>query len=248
MLLGEEGGEDPGHGTPVLDDVRDAAGHANVVLQHPEVPGLVPYEVDPGDVDPHPARWLHPVGSSVEVGGVEQQPPGHDAVLEGAAAAVGVGEVGLQGTHPLAHPALYEIPFEGVENAGHEVQRPGPLLAREGVCHAPVGESPGHLVGPEPQFTRFDRLKGRQYRLIGGPDLTRPLKHLVPRVGQRVRVKYVRHGLTLSGVCNTVITGGFPGGARGRGTSGRLAARGPAGQLAEPGREGRGTFAAGRAG
>lgn len=67
MLLGEEGGEDPGHRTPVLDDVRHPGRHANVVFEHPEVPGLVPYEIDPGDMNPDTARWLDPVRGSVEM-------------------------------------------------------------------------------------------------------------------------------------------------------------------------------------
>lgn len=206
MLLREERGEDPGHRPAVLDDVRHPARDPHIVLEHPEVPGLVPYEVDAGDVDAHPAGWFDPVGRPVEMGGVEQQPPGHHTVLEGAAVPVGIGEVGLQGAHALGHPALDEIPFQGVEDPGHEIQRPGPFLAREGVGHPTVGERPGHLVRPETQLTRLDRLQSRQHRLIGGPDLTRPHKHLVPRIGQRVRVKYVRHDWTLRAVRNAAIT------------------------------------------
>ena len=67
VLLGEEGGEDPGHRPPVLDDVRDPGRHPDVVLQHPEVARLVAYEIDAGDMDAHPARRLHAVRGPVEV-------------------------------------------------------------------------------------------------------------------------------------------------------------------------------------
>lgn len=145
----------------------------------------------------------------VEVGGVEEQPPRHDPVLEGPARPVRVREVRLQRPYALGHSALDQIPLQGVQDARHQIQRPGSLLAREGVRHTAVRERAGHLVGPEPQFGRIDGLQGRQHRLIGGPDLTRPRKHLVPRVGQRVRVKYVRHGPTVSALRNTLITSTF---------------------------------------
>lgn len=75
---------------------------------------------------------------------------------------VGVGEIGLQGLDPLGHATLDQVPFEGVEDARHEVERPRPLLAREGIGDPSVGERPGHLVGPEPQFGRVHRLQGSQ--------------------------------------------------------------------------------------
>lgn len=206
VLLGEEGREDPRHGPAVLDDVRNPAGDPHVVLEDPEVAGLVPYEVDAGDVDAYSARWLDPLRGPMEMSRVEEQPPGHHTVLEGTAVRVGVGEIGLQGPHPLRHPALDEIPLQRVDDPGHQVQWPGPFLAREGVGHAAVGERAGHLVRAEAQFTRLDGLECRQYRLIGGSDLTRPHKHLVPRIGQCVCVKYVRHEGTLEAIRNTAIS------------------------------------------
>lgn len=206
VLLGEERGEDPRHGSAVLDDVRHPARDPHVVLKDPEVARLVAYEVDAGDVDADPARWLDPLRGPMEVSRVEEQPPGHDTVLEGPAVRVRVGEIGLQRPHPLRHPALDEVPLQRVDDPRHQVQWPGPFLAREGVGHAAVGERAGHLVRAEAQFTRLDGLECRQYRLVGGSDLTRPHKHLVPRIGQRVCVKYVRHEGTLSAIRNTTIS------------------------------------------
>lgn len=76
VLFGEEGRKDPGHRAPVLDDVRDPGRHADVVLQDPEVPGLVPYEIDACDVDPYAARWLDPVRRPVEVGELSRRRQG----------------------------------------------------------------------------------------------------------------------------------------------------------------------------
>lgn len=76
VLFGEEGRKDPGHRAPVLDDVRDPGRHADVVLQDTEVPGLVPYEIDAGDVDPYAAGWLDPVRRTVEMGELSRRRQG----------------------------------------------------------------------------------------------------------------------------------------------------------------------------
>src|SRR5690606_23593292 len=53
---GEQLGEALRHGPTVREHVADAAGGADVVLEHPEIAGTIAHQVDPGDVDAHPAR------------------------------------------------------------------------------------------------------------------------------------------------------------------------------------------------
>ena len=96
-----------------------------------KAPGAVADEVDAGDVDPHAARRVDAVHAPVEVRRTGHQPARDDAVGEDLARPVHVGEERLERQHPLAHARLDHRPLVGVDDAGHEVERERPLLARE---------------------------------------------------------------------------------------------------------------------
>ena len=59
--IGEGGGEEFGHGGPVLDHIGDAAGVAQVVFQHPVGAVAVAHQVDAGHqaASPHGDRHVH---------------------------------------------------------------------------------------------------------------------------------------------------------------------------------------------
>ena len=183
VLLGEQGRERPGHGQPVLHHVADAGRGAQIVFQHPELALLVPDQVDARDVHPHAVGRVQARGLPAEVLGREHQPPRQHAVGEDLARPVHVGEEGLQGQHPLAHPQRDVVPLDRVDDPRDQVQRERALLARVVKGHAPVGEAPGHLVGPVPQFARVQRLQRGEHGLIGRARLAGPLEHLVPGGG-----------------------------------------------------------------
>ncbi len=209
-LFGEEGREGAGHHPAVLDHVRDAGRHPDVVLQHPEPALLVPDQVDPGDVDADPVRRFYAVRRPVEVRRGVQQPVGHHTVREDPLPAVGVGEEGLQGEDPLPDAPAQPVPLDGVEQAGHQVEREGAFLAAVGVGHAAIREGTGHLVGAVPEFEGVQGAQRGEHGLVGRSHHPGALEHLVPRVRCRVRVEYVGHGETLLAVGFGRVTAALP--------------------------------------
>ena len=192
-LLGEQRGEGPGHGQPVLDDVADATRDAHVVLEDPELALLVTDEVDAGDVHPHAVGRVDPGDLAAELLAGEDQAPGDHAVVEGAARPVDVGQERLQGLDPLADPPGDEIPLGRVDDPRDEVGGHGPFLARVVVGDAAVGEHPGQLVRAVPQLARVHRLEHRDQRVVGRARLAGGREHLVPGLGEPVTIENVRH-------------------------------------------------------
>jgi hypothetical protein len=195
--IDEERRQGLAHHAAVLDDVADPARDAQVVLQHPELPVLVPDEVDAGDVHAHAVGRVDAVCLAVEVGARGDQPARYHPVGEDLTPAVHVGEETLEGGDPLAHGAGDEVPLGGVDDPGDQVERERPLLPAVGESDATVGEHPRQLVGAEPQVGAGQRLQGREQGLVRRPGHARALEHLVPRGGHLVRVEDVRHERTL---------------------------------------------------
>ncbi len=186
VLLGEQRREGPGHREPVLDHVADPGGDADVVLQHADPPGPVPDQVDAGHVAADPVRRVEPGHLTVETLGRADHPPGQHPVGERVPGPVHVGEEGLQREDPLLDAPRDQVPLDGVDHPGDEVQGEGPLLARVVVGDPAVGEHPGQLVRPETQLTRIQRLQRGEQPGVGCPRPSRPLEHLIPGLGQLV--------------------------------------------------------------
>ena len=104
-LLGEEGGEGPRHGQPVLEHVADARGDAHVVLKDPEGALLVADQVDARDVHPDAVGRIDAGGLAAELLAGEDHGPGDHAVVECPPGAVDVFEERLEGQHALSYPA-----------------------------------------------------------------------------------------------------------------------------------------------
>jgi hypothetical protein len=206
VLLGEQAGEGPGHGQPVLDHVADPGRDPHVVLQHPDLARAVPDQVDAGHVHPDPVGRGQPGHLPVEVLGGADQPPGHHPVGERLARPVHVGQERLQRQHPLPDAPGDQVPFGRVDHPRDQVQRERPLLAREVVGDPAVGEHPRQLVGPVAQLGGVQWLQRGQQRRVGRPRLAWLLEHLIPRVRQPVGVENVRHARSVSGQCSGVIT------------------------------------------
>ena len=135
--------EDPRHCPPVLHDVADAGRGSQIVLQHPELAGLVPHQVDTADVDPHTIGRRHAVRRAAVRRAAHNDPAGYDAVAEHLLRAVHVGEEGLQGPDPLDDAAFDHVPLLRGDQARDQVQRKRSLLTRdvegdplvaEGIC------------------------------------------------------------------------------------------------------------------
>ena len=162
--VAEQVGEDPLGDLTVLEHVRDARRHPQVVLEHVHRPVRVTDEVAAADVCPHSLRRPHPLALGAEVDRRGQHlgrehPVGHD--LGGA---VQVVDEKVEGGEPLDEPARDPLPLLGRDHAGDHVERPGPVdvgrlgVNGEGDAHRPDSQlgrllAPRELIAERPQIT-----------------------------------------------------------------------------------------------
>ena len=184
LLIGEHRGEHPGHRDPVLDDVADAAGVAEVVLEH--AVGAVPVtdEVDPGHQAPGAERHGDAERLTAEaVGGFDH--PGRDdpLVQRGPLPHVEVVEEGVEGLHPLHQAGLDVVPLVGRQDAGEEVHREGALdalaLVVDGEGDALAAERRIAQAGPLEQVVGGEPGEPGQQRRVVGTDATVVVEDLV---------------------------------------------------------------------
>ena len=192
-LLGEQPGERPRHGQPVLDHVADPGRDPDVVLQDPQRPVFVPDQVDARDLHPDAVRGDQPGHFAVEAGGGEQHPPRDDSVGENLPAGVDVGEERLQRADPLPDAAHDQVPFHGVDDPGDQVERERPFLPAQVEGDAAVGEHPRELIGAEAQLRRVHRLQGTDQPVVSRARLPGSREHLVPGLRGLIPVEDVRH-------------------------------------------------------
>ena len=139
----EQLGEHPHHDLAVLQHVGDPRRRAAVVLEHEEVLGPGPHQVDADDVAIDPRRRIDPdhrrlVGLVAEHEIGRDHPGPHDL-----GAMVDVPEEGVQRPRPLLHPALEPAPLGLGEDPRHHVEGDQPLgvaalaIDREGDADAP---------------------------------------------------------------------------------------------------------------
>ena len=144
----EEPATGPGHGRPVLDHIRDAAGVAEVVLQHPVAATGVTHHVDAGDVAVRAVRHLDPHGVALEAAGRHHQPPRHDTVGDRRTlAGVQVRQEVVQGDNPLGEAPLQLVPFDRRDEPGEEIHGPDPLGALLLAVHGEGDPLAPELIG-----------------------------------------------------------------------------------------------------
>ena len=132
VLLEEQPGEHPRQRLPVLDDVGDARRHPQVVLEDAHHPVGATDEVDAGEVDAYARCRTDAGGSAREVAARVDEGVGDDAVAQGVAVSVDVGQERLEGTHPLHHAGLDVLPLVLGDQPRHQIEWEDPLLARRG--------------------------------------------------------------------------------------------------------------------
>ena len=139
----EQLGEHPHHDLAVLQHVGDPRRRPAVVLQHEEVLGPGPHQVDADDVRVDPARRVDADHRRL-VGLVAIDEIGRDDPrLDDLRPVVDVPEEGVQRPRPLLHAALQPAPLRLGEDPRHHVERDQPLgvaalaVDREGDADAP---------------------------------------------------------------------------------------------------------------
>ena len=187
------------HRPPVLHDVRDPRGRAEVVLEHAHATVGVSHEIDTGHVHPHTARRSDPSArQSMKMTRGDDDPPWYDAVTHDLALAVHVVEEPFERAHPLPDPALDDRPLRRGEHTRNEVEREGPLLARKRERDPLIAKDPIAARAAFVEVGARERLHVLVQRVVVDPGLAGRVEHLVPGIDRLVCVEKIAHWPTLN--------------------------------------------------
>jgi len=181
--------EQPHHHLAVLEHVRHARGHAQVVLQHVVLAGACAHHVDARDVAVDAARQRQAAHLRPVLLVVEHHLARHDAGLDDALRVVDVVEEGVERAHALAQPGLQHRPLGRGDDARHDVERDQALGAfllavdGEGDADAVEGEFRLAPLGLDARGRRA-RQPLRELAIVGAGRAA-PFEHLVVAVRHR---------------------------------------------------------------
>ena len=175
----------PHHDLAVFQHVGHARWRARVVLQHDEILGVDPDDVDPGDVDIDVVRHVLAVHLGAEYRVLKDQIVGHDLGAKDVAAVIDVAQEHVERAHALAQALFQQRPFLGREDAWDDVEGDQPLLGlgvaidREGDAD-PAEQQLGFLAAI------FQRVRRRLLQpagelLVGGAEVIPGTIHLIER-------------------------------------------------------------------
>ncbi len=157
----EKLGKHPHHDLAVLQHVGDPRRRAAIVLEHEEVLGPGPHQVDADDVAVDPPRRIDPDHGRLVGLVAEHQIRGDHTGPHDLGAMVDVPEEGVQRPRPLLHAALQPAPLGFGEDPRHHVEGNEPL----GVAALAIDRE-GDADAPE-QRLRLLLLQGEQFRRRG---------------------------------------------------------------------------------
>jgi hypothetical protein len=149
-LPGKQLGKQPHHHLAVLEHVRDAGRHPQVVLQHAEAAVAGPHHVDAGDVRVDAGGHIDALHLRAVLRVAEDQLGRHHARRQDALVVVDVVDEGVQRQRPLAQAALEHRPLRRGQDARHDVEGNQPLgllgVAGDGEGDAQAVEQQGRLL------------------------------------------------------------------------------------------------------
>ena len=124
----EQARKGPGHDQAVLQDVRDAAGCPQIVLEHQVLCGFrVAHQVNARNMDVNSARHLETDNLAPEVAAGENQRARNLALAQDALRTVDILEKHVESDHALGEPTLQELPFGTGQNARYQIEREEPF-------------------------------------------------------------------------------------------------------------------------
>ena len=129
-LGGEKLREQAHHHAPVLEHVRHARGHAQVVLEHVVGAFVGAHQVDPGDVGVNAAGHVDALHLAPVLRIGQHAFDRYDPRLEDVLLVVDVVQEEVQRLHPLLEAPLQDAPLARRNDPRHEVERDQPLRAR----------------------------------------------------------------------------------------------------------------------
>ncbi len=125
----------------VLEHVRDARRHAQVVLEHVDRAVAIAHEIRAADVGPDAVRRLAADARRQKIRGRRDDVVGHDAVFDDAPVVVEIVDEVVQRLQPLDQAALDARPLRRLDRARDDVERPRAVdvlafgVDREGDAH-----------------------------------------------------------------------------------------------------------------
>ena len=122
--------EEPHHHLAVLEHVRDAGGHAQIVLEHAVVAAVETDHVDAGDVRVDAAGDVDADHLAAVLRIAEHAFGGNDAGAENRLLVIDVVQEQVQRVHALLSPASSRCHSSRGNDARHEIERDQPLGAR----------------------------------------------------------------------------------------------------------------------
>ncbi len=129
----------------VLEHVRHARRHAQVVLEHVDRAVAVAHEIRAADVGPHAVRRFAADAGRQEIRGRRDDVVGHDAVVDDAPVVIQVVDEVVERLQALNQAALDARPLGCLDRARNHVERPGAVdvlafgVDREGDAHLDDG-------------------------------------------------------------------------------------------------------------
>ena len=115
---------------PILEQVRNPGRDAEVVLEDVDGAVLTAHEIASADVCPHTAGGIEAHALGPEARRSREELGRHDTRADTALVVVDVVNEEVQGPQTLNEPAPDPIPFRSRQDAGDDVERPGPVDRR----------------------------------------------------------------------------------------------------------------------
>ena len=106
----------------ILQHIRHAGRHAQVVLKHIELPVLVAHDICPGDVAPDVLRRVNAHALRAESCRCQREVLRDDAVVQDALVVVDIVDEHIQRAYTLFEPALQPIPILCTHHSRHHVE------------------------------------------------------------------------------------------------------------------------------
>ena len=191
-VAGEQIGKQPHHDLAVFQHVGHARGRPRIVLQHDEVLGVDPDDVDAGDVHIDVVRHLLAVHLGPEHRVLEDQILRHDLGAKDVAAVIDVTQEHVQRLDALLQALLQQRPFLAGDDPRDHVERDQALggfgIAIDGKGNADAAEQQLGLLAAI--FERLGRrlLEPARQLLIGGTKVPTRNIHFIKRDCHRSRL------------------------------------------------------------
>ena len=136
-------GKDALHDGAVLQHVGNAGRHPQIVFKHVQCALAVAHQVGAANMRPYAMRRIYAHAALPEILRLVDVVGGNHAVMKRLLIVVNVIDKGVQRLHPLLQAAGDVVPLALSDQAGHHVERPGPVDAG-GVFAAVNGEGDAH--------------------------------------------------------------------------------------------------------